>query len=59
MLDAVLHATWMIVYCRQVDARLKGTGDLGPMLGEMDWVTELNRLREEIYAAPQLRYGRP
>ena len=48
VLDAVLHAAWMVVYCRQVDTAKRGSGDLGPMLGEMDWITELTRLREEI-----------
>lgn len=49
MLDAVLHAAWMVVYCRQVDAELKGRRDVGPVLGELDWIAELHRLREEIY----------
>jgi hypothetical protein len=59
VLDAVLHAAWMVVYCRRVDQEKRGLGDVGPILGELDWVTELTRLREEIYAATQLRHGRP
>ena len=49
MLDALLHAAYMVVYCRRVDHEKRGSGDLGLMLGEMDWVSEIHRLREEIY----------
>jgi hypothetical protein len=49
-LDAVLHAVAMIDLCQRVDrgetlSGHKRTGnDLGPILGELDWVTELRRL---------------
>ena len=48
MLEKVLQAAYMIMFCRA--ARVKDYAAYHPvdaMVGEMDWVTELNRLRTE------------
>ena len=45
-LDQVLHAAFMVQFCQEAGKKKEGNFDLGPILGEVDWVTELHRLVE-------------
>jgi hypothetical protein len=43
-LQQLLEAVSNSEYCREVDRRGTGDFDLGPILGEMDWVAEMHRI---------------
>ena len=43
-LDQLLHAAYMVQFCQDADRQGKSNFDLGAILGELDWHTELYRL---------------
>lgn len=49
LLQQILHAACMVNYCRAVDRAGTENFALGAIMGELDWITELTRLRELVY----------
>lgn len=48
LLDELLHAAYMVQQCQHPNPSL----DVGQTVGEMDWVEEIARLRQEIFCSP-------
>lgn len=46
LLQELLHAAYEVQRCHDYD----GPPDVGCQIGELDWVSEIHRLREEIFA---------